>query len=131
MAIKVMKLGANTEEQLFWNKIHSKKKYVFSHSIKNSANSNTTYINDNIIESMTELKEQSGKDIWLYGGSGLITSFINLALIDEFRLSVHPIVLCQGKPLFGNIHKRMYLTLSDTKTFKSGVVQLIYGWDGK
>jgi dihydrofolate reductase len=74
--------------------------------------------------------KQPGKDIWLYGGASLITTFINLGLVDEFRLSVHPIILGEGKPLFIDIKQRVNLTIVNTKTFSSGVVQLIYHLKG-
>lgn len=41
----------------------------------------------------TDTEKEMCKDIWLYGGVSLITSFIHLGLVDEFRLSVHPIIL--------------------------------------
>ena len=63
---------------------------------------------------------------WLNGGASLITSFVNLGLVDEFRLSVHPIVLGDEKPLFIDIKQRMNLELVDTKRFSSGVVQPCY-----
>jgi dihydrofolate reductase len=55
----------------------------------------------------------------------IITFFINLGLIDVYRLAVHPTVLGTGKPLFENID-RVDLKLAGTKQYKSGVVQLVY-----
>ncbi|MDT3994178.1 dihydrofolate reductase, partial [Mammaliicoccus fleurettii] len=43
-----------------------------------------------------------------------------------YRLSVHPIVLGKGKPLFIDIEDRQELKLINTRTFQSGVIQLIY-----
>ena len=80
------------------------------------------------LKKLTKLKSKPGKDIWLYGGASLITTFINLGLIDEFRLSVHPVILGEGKPLFIDIKQRVNLNLVHTRTFSSGVVQLIYHW---
>jgi dihydrofolate reductase len=113
-------------EKEMWSLVHGKEKYVFSRTQK-EANDQTIFINDNIVEEVKKLKEKLGKDIWLYGGSSLITTFIKLGLVDEFRLSVHPVVLGEGKPLFIDIQERLNLSLIDTKRFSSGVVQLIYG----
>ena len=77
-------------------------------------------------EEVNKLKNKPGKDIWLYGGASLITTFIDLGLVDEFRLSVHPVVLGEGKPLFTDIKQRLNLKLVNTRTFSSGVVQLTY-----
>ena len=66
------------------------------------------------------------KDIWLYGGASLIKTFIQLGLIDTYRISIHPIALGNGKPLFENLKERLNLKLIKANIFKSGVVQLIY-----
>ncbi|MFD0871741.1 dihydrofolate reductase family protein, partial [Paenibacillus residui] len=86
-------------------------------------------LSSSILEKVNELKNKPGKDIWLYGGASLITTFINLGLVDEFRLSVHPVVLGEGKPLFVDIKQRLNLKIVSTRTFSSGVVQLIYHLD--
>ncbi|MEK0314809.1 dihydrofolate reductase family protein [Cohnella sp. 56] len=64
-----------------------------------------------------------------YDGASLITSFINAGLVDEFRLSVHPVVLGEGKPLFIDIRQRLNLELVRARTFSSGVVQVVYRYD--
>jgi dihydrofolate reductase len=83
-------------------------------------------INDNISEEVIKIKREPGKDIWLYGGASLITTFIKLGLVDEYRLSVHPVILGAGKPLFIDIRQRQELKLVETRKFSSGVVQLCY-----
>jgi len=117
-------------EKEIWGLVHSKEKYVFSKTKKGTDNK-ATYINDHILEEVNLLKNKPGKDIWLYGGASLITTFINLELVDEFRLSVHPVILGEGKPLFMDIKQRVNVKLVNTRTFSSGVVQLIYHLNGK
>ncbi len=114
----------DTEKEI-WGLVHSKEKYVFSRTQKGTDNK-AIFINDNILEEVNKLKNKPGKDIWLYGGASLITTFINLGLVDEFRLSVHPVILGEGKPLFIDIKQRLNLKMVNTSTFSSGVVQLIY-----
>ncbi|THE10358.1 dihydrofolate reductase [Bacillus timonensis] len=114
----------DTEKEM-WDTVHSKEKYVFSRTQKGSDH-HVKYINDDIFAEVNELKKKHGKDIWLYGGASLITTFINLGLVDEYRLSVHPVVLGDGKPLFSDIKQRVNLKLVQTNRFSSGVVQLIY-----
>jgi dihydrofolate reductase len=113
-----------TEKEI-WELVHSKEKYVFSKTQKWTDNK-AIFINDNILEEVNKLKNKPGKDIWLYGGASLITTFINLGLVDEFRLSVHPVILGEGKPMFIDINQRLNLKMVNTRTFSSGVVQLIY-----
>ncbi|WP_285769062.1 dihydrofolate reductase family protein [Peribacillus sp. SI8-4] len=119
----------DTEKEI-WELVHSKKKYVFSRN-QMSADDQAIYINENIFEEVNQWKDKPGKDIWLYGGASLITTFINLGLVDEFRLSIHPVILGEGKPMFMDITKRVNLKLVNARTFSSGVVQLIYHGDGK
>lgn len=120
----------NDTEKEFWGLVHSKEKYVFSKT-KKATDDKAIFINDHILEEVNALKNKPGKDIWLYGGASLITTFINLGLVDEYRLSVHPVVLGEGKPLFVDINERLNLNLVHTRTFSSGVVQLIYHMNGK
>ncbi len=112
-------------EKEIWKLIHSKKKYVFSRTQKET-NNQAIYINENILEEVNQLKKMPGKDIWLYGGASLITTFINLGLIDEFRLSIHPVCLGEGKPLFIDLKQRINFKLVNSGSFSSGVVQVIY-----
>lgn len=117
--------GTSDMEREMWKLVLSKKKYVFSKTLTKIDN-NVIIINDNIAEEVNELKKEPGKDIWLYGGASLITTFMNLGLVDEYRLSVHPVILGAGKPLFVDIKQRQELKLVDTRRFSSGVVQLCY-----
>lgn len=109
MAEKATIYGANEDpdtEKEIWKLVHSKKKYVFSRT-QNEIDNQAIFINDNILEEVNKLKKKPGKDIWLYGGASLITTFINLGLVDEFRLSIHPVVLGEGKPLFIDVKQRI------------------------
>ena len=56
----------------------------------------------------------------------LIKTFISLGLIDIYKISLHPVVLGNGKPLFENLKSRIGLKLLDTRIFKSGVIELTY-----
>ncbi|WDF69636.1 dihydrofolate reductase family protein [Sphingobacterium oryzagri] len=108
----------------FWNSIHAHKKYVFSSQKRDD--DRATFISSNVAEQVAQIKQQDGKDIWLYGGASLIQSFIEWNLVDRYRIAVHPIVLGSGKPLFANLKQRLQLNLVTTNVFRSGVVQLIY-----
>lgn len=120
---------AAPEEKEFWKTIHSKNKYVFSGQSRKDPGA--VFISSGIAEKINEIKEQLGKDIWLYGGAGLIKTFITLDLIDVYRISVHPVALGSGKPLFEDLKERLKLKLITTNVFRSGVVQLIYEPENK
>ena len=78
------------------------------------------------IEKVKAIKDEEGKNIWLFGGASLISSFLNNKLIDLFVLSVHPVLLGGGKALFGDLKSKMDLMHIDTKTYPGGLVQLFY-----
>lgn len=100
-------------------------KIVFSRSLKTVDWKNTTLKKEIIKEEIFELKHQPGKNI-LVGSRSLIVAFMQLDLIDEYQLSVQPIVLGSGLPLFENVRDRVDLHLLKTKTFGSGAATFYY-----
>ncbi|MBS0025900.1 dihydrofolate reductase family protein [Chitinophaga sp. 22321] len=110
-------------EKQIYAAIQSKEKFVFSSQSR--ADDKATFISTDVAAMVEKIRKQPGKDIWLYGGAKLITTFIENGLVDEYMISVHPTALGAGKPLF-DIPARLDLVLAETKVFKSGVVQLIY-----
>ncbi|TCK85418.1 dihydrofolate reductase family protein [Albibacterium bauzanense] len=117
-------MDVSQAEKMLWNEVHSKNKFVFSH--QNRQDDKASFISSDIVNKVTEIKKQGEKDIWLYGGASLIKTFIQSNLIDIYRISIHPIALGNGKPLFEDLKERLELNLIKTNIFKSGVVQLIY-----
>jgi dihydrofolate reductase len=101
------------------------KEYIFSNTLK-EVKKDAIIISGNIEQEVMKIKKEPGKDIWLFGGASLTTSLMNLGLVDEISLAVHPILLGSGKPLFSNINGRIKLTLIDTKTYSTGLVSLVY-----
>jgi dihydrofolate reductase len=99
--------------------------YVFSTTL-NAVRPGSILIKENIEAEVRRIKNEPGKDIWLFGGASLISSLLNLGLVDEMSLAVHPIILGAGKPLFSNINNRIALNLVDSKTYSSGLVFLTY-----
>jgi len=108
----------------------SMKEYVFSNTLK-KAKEGTTILSGDIKQSIEKIKKEAGKDIWLFGGAGLTSSLMNLGLVDEISLAVHPILLGSGKPMFTGIMKRIKLNLVDTKTYSTGLVSLVYNLERK
>ncbi len=100
--------------------------YVVSNTLKLDAVKNTQVISGDLETEIRKLKNSPGKNIWLFGGAQLTAAFINLRLVDELWLSVHPILLGAGKPLFQQIRERKTLTLLDVKQYSTGLVSLKY-----
>ncbi len=101
------------------------KEYVFSTSL-NTVKENAILIKENIAQEIERIKNEPGKNIWLFGGASLTRSLLNLGLVDELSLAVHPLILGSGKPLFSAINHRIPLTLTGTKTYSTGLVSLVY-----
>ncbi|WP_409965676.1 putative protein YyaP [Mycovorax composti] len=116
---------ASQFEKDFYAQIHTKRKYVFSRQTL-PLTGNYTLIQDNIVNEVRKIKESSEKDIWLFGGAGLISTFLNHDLIDEMRITVNPVVIGGGIPLFKEINNRKNLRLINTRTYRCGVVGLYY-----
>ncbi len=87
---------------------------------------NTVLIKDHIADEINKIKQQPGKDIWFLGSPTLAQTFMELDLIDEYRININPTVLGNGLPLFANISRSFSLKLIESKTFPSGVVALRY-----
>lgn len=102
--------------------------YIFSKTLK-SAKNGAILIAEDAMDEARKIKEQPGKDIWLYGGASLAEAMMNEGLVDELWLSVHPILLGGGKPLFGQSGSRTHLTLIDSKSYPTGLLSLRYSVD--
>jgi len=101
-------------------------KIVFSKTLSEASWNNTRLIKDNVAEEINKLKQQPGKDLVIFGSPGLSANLMNLGLIDEFKLTIHPIILGDGISVFTNNNTKSKLKLLDSKTLKSGVVTLHY-----
>jgi dihydrofolate reductase len=106
-------------------KIDNIPKIVFSRTMKDVAWDTAKLAKGDLADEVTKLKQMDGKDI-LVGSRSLIISLLNLNLIDELQLCIHPVILGKGTPLFININDKINLKLSKTKTFRSGAVLLYY-----
>ena len=87
--------------------------YVFS-SEENEDDENVHFVKEEIVHFAERLKSESGKDIWFVGGSSLLASFMANGLIDEFIITVAPVLLGKGIPLFGGDFHKLKLELLKT-----------------
>ncbi|WLD23797.1 dihydrofolate reductase family protein [Flavobacterium dauae] len=102
------------------------KKIVFTKTLDKSIWENTELAKGNLIDEITKLKNKSGKDIIVYGGSSFVADLVKENLIDEFYLFVNPVALGQGIPIFGKIKEWQQLKLIKSKAFESGIILLHY-----
>lgn len=102
-------------------------KFIFSDTLAEVKLTRSSLIrSENFVDEVKRLKETEGKNIWLFGGADLIASFIKHNLIDDYFLSVHPVILGGGKPLFTNVEHRVNLMHIHTQSYNTGLVQSRY-----
>ena len=106
------------------------KEYVFSTTL-GKVKEGAVLISNDVENKVTQIKNEPGKDIWLFGGAGLTSSLMNLGLVDKFWLAVHPVILGGGKALFSHFHNRILLHLDDIKSYSSGLLSLTYSLKNK
>jgi dihydrofolate reductase len=78
---------------------------------------------DDLVEAVQKIKQQSGKDLGVPGGIRTAQTFVRLGLIDEYVLMVHPVSIGKGQSVFTN---RVNLELLSVKTYQSGVMRVRY-----
>jgi dihydrofolate reductase len=100
------------------------KQYVCSQTWKETPDRHVELISANPTAFVRELKQRSGKDIWLCGGGNLGT--VLFSEIDELILKVHPILLGSGIPLFAGAIAQTSLELLHSKPYNNGFMLLQY-----
>jgi len=111
------------EHSKWYSQVH---KIVLSKTLQESGLTNTTIINNNLVNSINQIKNQSGSEILLFGSPSATHSLIQENLIDGYWLFVNPIILGQGIPLFKDIKDKTKLNLESYHQFSNGVVELSY-----
>jgi dihydrofolate reductase len=99
--------------------------YVFSKTLR-SVKNGAVLVAEDAMDEARKIKEQPGKDIWLYGGASLVEAMMNEGLVDELWLSVHPILLGSGRLLFPQSSSRTHLTLINSMAYGTGLLSLRY-----
>lgn len=100
--------------------------YIITRNKMNSPKENIHFIFDKIIEAVSEIKKQKGKDIWLVGGGEIISMLLDNNLIDDMIITTIPIILGSGIPLFPNTVNESTWKLHNTHTYSNNVLQVEY-----
>ena len=105
--------------------INAIRKYVFSSTLENADWNNSTLIRDDVLAAVTELKQEDGGDLMMYGYGRLSQTLLAHHLVDEIRFSIHPVLVGGGAAGGGN-GKTLPLKLLGATPAPSGVVALTY-----
>ncbi len=114
------------EDLLYANMMNNHNKIVFSKTLKETGWNNSTLVKSGIGTAIHQLKQQEGKDMIVYGSGKLAAAFQKAAMVDEYRLWVHPVVIGRGRPLFSGINGMIPFRKINTKVLRSGVVLISY-----
>ena len=102
------------------------KQYVLSRTMEGSPDPNVLLVSQNIVDFVRELKEGTGKDIYLCGGAVLAGTLIADRLVDEIIVKLNPVVFGSGLSLFSGAISQIDLELIGSKVYGNGVVLLRY-----
>jgi len=102
------------------------KNYVFSQTIKKSADESWIFISEDAATFVRRLKNEEGKGICVMGGGLLAKSLFEADLIDEVGLNIHPVLLGSGIPLFYEMPRQIDLELIKCQQLSNGCVILTY-----
>jgi dihydrofolate reductase len=101
-------------------------KIVFTKTLDHSDWNNTVLAKGNLVDEITKLKKQDGKDIIAYGGATFVSALIKQGLIDEFHLFINPTAIGNGMTIFKELDSKQNLTFVKSTSFDCGIVVLNY-----
>jgi dihydrofolate reductase len=115
-----------SREGEFAEKFNSMPKYVVSTTLEQADWSNSTVLRGDLREEMAQLKAEVDGVILVAGSVQLVQALLEHDLVDELRLMVFPVLLGEGKRLFGEVSEKKPLRLVDSRTVGEGVALLTY-----
>ncbi len=117
---------AANPEQEGADKMNNTAKVVFTKTLDKSEWPNTVLAKGNLVDEITQLKMQPGKDIIVYGGANFVSALIKEGLIDEYHLFINPTAIGNGMTIFKELDGKLNLALVKSTSFACGIVVLNY-----
>jgi dihydrofolate reductase len=115
-----------SREGEFAEKFNTMPKYVVSSTLKQADWNNSTVLDGDVVDAVAKLKAGTEGEIVVHGSVQLAQTLLEHDLVDKLRLMLFPVVLGQGKRLFGETSDKKTLELAESRTVGDGVVILIY-----
>jgi len=101
-------------------------KVVFTRTLDKSKWNNTLLAKGGLVDEITRLKEQAGRDIIAYGGATFVSGLVKQGLIDEYHLFINPAAIGSGLGIFKDLDRKQSLRLVKATPAKCGIVILHY-----
>jgi dihydrofolate reductase len=115
-----------SREGEFADRFNAMPKYVVASSPDVPEWSNSTVLEGDLVDAVATVKQEVDGDIVVHGSAQLVQALLDDDLVDELRLMVFPVVLGDGKRLFGDTGDKKRLRLTDSRTVGDGVLILVY-----
>lgn len=101
-------------------------KVVFSRSLSTAAWANTRIARNDLADEIKRLKSAPGGGMTVLGSGEIVEQLTTLKLIDDYLFMIDPILLAQGRPLFGSIQETVQLELYKSRPLKNGSLLVHY-----
>lgn len=119
---------AGEEDADFAKRLGDSRKVVVSNQDLELTWRNSELLNGDLLEGVAALKEEPGDGhIGMSGSPSVVRQLLAAGLVDELHLLVHPIAVGKGDKLFDSDQPAIPLELISSETFKTGVLNLVYG----
>jgi len=102
------------------------KTFVFSRTLRQQDYPGVTVVAEKSEDTVSALRAEPGKDIWLFGGGSLFRSLLNAGLVDTVEIAFIPVLLGGGVPLLEPPAAQTQLKLTGHKVYKTGIASLVY-----
>lgn len=114
-------------------KLNALPKYVASRTLRREDLdwAGSSLLGDDVPAAVAELKERPGGELQVHGSAGLIQTLLRHELVDELRILTFPVVLGDGKRLFGDGTAPATMRLGESRTTPAGTVIAVYGFAGR
>jgi dihydrofolate reductase len=101
-------------------------KVVFSRTLDKVTWKNTQLVKADLVTEVQKMKKAFGPGLVILGSGSIVSQLAEAGLIDKYQIVVHPIVFGKGRTLFEGVKKKLFLKLTNTRTFRNGNVLLSY-----
>jgi dihydrofolate reductase len=115
-----------SREGEFADRFNSMPKYVVSSTLEDPQWTNSTVLSGDLAQEVKRVRDEQQGDVVVHGSAQLVQGLLENDLVDELRLMVFPVLLGDGKRVFGGTSDKKPLRLKSTQTVGDGVAILIY-----
>jgi dihydrofolate reductase len=107
-------------------RMNSAPKVVFSRTLDRASWNNTRLVKDDLLGTVRKMKAGPGEGLLIFGSGSIVAQLAQAGLIDEYQLTLNPVVLGAGRSMFAGLTEKLPLQLAQARPFHNGKVLLAY-----